>query len=80
MENQPLDQYWTTPYGDFAIKKTRFGLFVSYNRELVELITAGTYEACWKMTPCHLQWAREGYTAPEGTEEVTYSSFVGGKL
>lgn len=80
MENQPLDQYWTTPYGDFAIKKTRFGLFVSYNRELVELITAGTYEACWKMTPYHLQWAREGYTAPEGKEEVTYSSFVGGKL
>ncbi|QLF86084.1 hypothetical protein CC030809_00028 [Synechococcus phage S-CAM7] len=25
MENQPLDQYWTTPYGDFAIRKTRFG-------------------------------------------------------
>ena len=46
MENQPLDQFWTTPYGDFAIRKTRFrGYFTSYDRELVQLVTAGTYEA-----------------------------------
>ncbi len=80
MENQPLDQYWTTPYGDFAIKKTRFGVFTSYDRELVDLVTAGTYEACFKMTPAHLQWAREGYTVPEGQEVGTYSSSVGVKL
>ncbi len=80
MENQPLDQYWTTPYGDFAIKKTRFGVFTSYDRELVELVTAGTYKACFEMTPAHLQWAREGYKVPEGQEVGTYSSSVGVKL
>ncbi len=80
MENQPLDQYWTTPYGDFAIRKTRFGVFQSYDRELVQLVTAGTYEACWKMTPAHLQWAREGYIVPDQQEVGTYSSSVGVKL
>lgn len=80
MENQPLDQYWTTEYGDFAIKKTRFGLFVSYDRELVEMVTAGTYEACWKMTPYHLMWKREGYTPPEGQDAISYDGVVGGKL
>ena len=80
MENQPLDQYWTTPHGDFLISKSRFGLYISYDRELVPLVTAGTYEACWKMTPAHLQWAREGYTPAEGQEVGTYSSSVGVKL
>ena len=80
MENQPLDQFWTTPYGDFAIRKTRFGVFQSYDRELVQLVTAGTYEACFEMTPAHLQWALEGYNVPEGQEIGTYSSSVGVKL
>lgn len=80
MENQPLDQFWTTPYGDFAIRKTRFGVFQSYDRELVQLVTAGTYEACFTMTPAHLQWAREGYIVPEGQEVGSYSSSVGVKL
>ena len=80
METQPLDQYWTTPYGDFAIRKTRFGVFQSYDRELVQLLTAGTYEACFTMTPAHLQWAREGYVVPEGQEVGSYSSSVGVKL
>ena len=81
MENQPLDQFWTTPYGDFAIKKTRFGAYTSYDRELVELVTGGTWDAVFSMTPCHLQWAREGYVAPEGKESTTtYSAIVGGKL
>ena len=77
---QPLDAYWTTPYGDFAIRKTRFGLYQSYDRELVGLVTGGTYDAVWQMTPCHLQWAREGYNAPEGKPERTYDGVVGGKL
>ena len=80
MENQPLDQYWTTPYGDFAIRKTRFGVYTSYDRELVQLVTGGTYEAVFKMTPSHLQWAREGYIVPEGQEVGSYSSSVGVKL
>ncbi len=80
MENQPLDQYWTTPYGDFAIRKTRFGAYTSYDRELVQLVTGDTYEAVFKMTPAHLQWAREGYNVPEGQEVGSYSSSVGVKL
>ena len=80
MENQPLDQYWTTPYGDFAIRKTRFGAYTSYDRELVQLVTGGTYEAVFNMTPAHLQWAREGYIVPEGQEVGSYSSSVGVKL
>lgn len=75
-----LDQYYTTPYGDFAIRKTRFGAYTSYDRELVQLVTGGTWEAVFSMTPCHLQWAREGYVAPEGKEGRTYDSVVGGKL
>ena len=82
MENQEiLDQYYTTPYGDFAIRKTRFGAYTSYDRELVQLVTGGTYEAVLQMTPSHLQWALHGYVAPEGKEtETTYSSSVGVKL
>jgi len=80
MENQPLDQYWTTPYGDFAIRKTRFGAYTSYDRELVQLVTGGTYEAVFEITPAHLQWAREGYIVPEGQEVGSYSSSVGVKL
>ena len=75
-----LDKYYAYEYGDFAIKKTRFGLFTSYDRELVELVTGGTYEACLRATMHHLMWKREGYTAPEGKETVEYSAFVGGKL
>ena len=75
-----LDQYYTTPYGDFAIKYTRFGVYTSYDRELVNLVTGGTWEAVFQMTPCHLQWAREGYRSPEGTPERTYDSVVSGKL
>ena len=75
-----LDQYYTTPYGDFAIKYTRFGVYTSYDRELVNLVTGGTWEAVFSMTPCHLQWAREGYVVPEGQEVGTYSSSVGVKL
>jgi len=82
MENKELlDQYYTTPYGDFAIRKTRFGAYTSYDRELVQLVTGGTWEAVFSMTPAHLQWAREGYVAPEGKETTTtYSSSVGVKL
>jgi hypothetical protein len=75
-----LDQYYAYQYGDFAIKKTRFGLFTSYDRELVELVTGGTYGACLRATMSHLQWKREGYVPPEGKEGAEYSAFVGGKL
>lgn len=80
MTDQPLDAYYVTPYGDFAIRKTRFGLFTSYNRDCVNLITGMTYEAVLDMTPFHLKWAVEGYTPPEGMGETTYDGTVGGKL
>ena len=64
-----LDKYYAWEYGDFAIKKTRFGLYTSYDRELVELITGGTYEATLGIfyygTP--KMEASEGYVAPAGT-------------
>ena len=81
MNNQePLDAYWTTSCGDFAIKKTRFGLYTSYDRELVELVTGGTYQAVKNATVAHLNWKRNGYVPPEGKEATEYSAFVGGKL
>ena len=75
-----LDQYYAWQYGDFAIRKTRFGLYTSYDRELVDLVTGGTYEAVLFSTMEHLKWKREGYVAPEGKEVVTYDGVVGGKL
>lgn len=75
-----LDTYYTTPHGDFAIMKTRFGLFTSYDRDCNKLVTGGTWDAVFQMTPFHLQWAAEGYVAPEGKEVVEYDGVVGGKL
>ena len=75
-----LDTFYTTPHGDFAIKKTRFGLHVSYDREGNGLVTGLEWKHVFEMTPCHLKWAVEGYTPPEGSEQVTYDSVVGGKL
>lgn len=76
MNSQPLDTFYTTPYGDFAIKQTRFGLYVSYDRDETNLVTGLTWEACWTMTPSHLCWAQEGYTG----EQSVYSGEVTGKL
>ena len=75
-----LDTFYTTPYGDFAIKHTRFGLHTSYDREGNELVTALEWKHTFEMTPWHLKWAVEGYTPPEGTEQATYDSVVSGKL
>ena len=75
-----LDTFYTTPHGDFAIKKTRFGLHTSYDREGNGLLTGLEWKDVFEMTPSHLKWAVEGYTAPEGSEQVTYDSVVGGKL
>ena len=80
MTEEILDQYYTTEYGDFMITKTRFGLYVSKDRELMGLVTGGTWQAVFEMTPCHLKWAREGYVAPEGKEVIEYDGVVGGKL
>ena len=81
-QRQPMtehfDKYYAYEFGDFAIRKTRFGVFTSYDRELVDLVTAGTYEACMQATLAHLRWKREGYVAPEGKEsEASYSASVG---
>ena len=44
------------------------------------MVTGGTWDAVFAMTPCHLKWAVEGYVAPEGKEVVEYDGVVGGKL
>ena len=75
-----LDTFYTTPHGDFAIRKTRFGLYTSYNRDGEDLVTALEYKGVLTITPYHLKWAVEGYTPPEGSEQVTYDSVVSGKL
>ena len=82
MEEQEilLERWYTTPYGDFMIHKTRFGLFRTVDREGNGLVTGGTAKAVFEMTPCHLMWEKEGYTPPEGVEVTTYSGTVGGKL
>ena len=62
-----------TWYDDtFKVFETRFGLFTSYDRELVELVTGGTYGACLRATMSHLQWKREGYVPPEGKESAEW--------
>ena len=78
-----LDAWYTTPYGDFIMHKTRFGMFHSKDREGNGLVTGATLDAVWQMTPCHLQWAVEGYTPPDWFDESeikVYDGTVGGKL
>lgn len=72
--------WFPTPNGEFRIQKTRFGLFTSYNREGGGLVTGPTYDSVMMMTPWHLHWAVNGYTAPVGQEQTTYDGTVGGKL
>ena len=75
-----LDTFYTTPYGDFAIRKTRFGIHTSYDREGTDLVTGLEWIDVFTTTPCHLQWEKEGYKPPEGTVQATYDSVVSGKL
>ena len=75
-----LDTFYTTPYGDFSIKKTRFGVHTSYDREGIDLVTGLEWIDVFTITPGHLQWEKEGYTPPEGTVQATYDSVVSGKL
>ena len=75
-----LDTFYTTPYGDFAIRNTCFGIHTSYDRDGNDLVTGLEWIDVFKTTPCHLQWAKEGYNPPEGVEQTTYDSVVSGKL
>ena len=78
-----LDAWYTTPYGDFIMHETRFGMFHSKDRDGNGLVTGATLDAVWQMTPCHLQWAVEGYTPPDWFDESeikVYDGTVGGKL
>ena len=75
-----LEAWYTTPWGDFMIHETRFGLFRSVDREGNGLCTSPTAAACFDMTPWHLKWEMEGDVPPEGKEVTSYSGTVGGKL
>ena len=72
--------WFPTPYGEFRIAETRFGLFTSYNREGGGLVTGPTYDSVMVMTPCHLDWAVNGYTTPDGQQQTIYDGTVEGKL
>lgn len=80
MTEQLLDTFYSTPHGDFAIMKTRFGLYTSYKRDCTKMVTGATWEATFTMTPFHMKWEVEGYTPPEGMDQITYDGTVGGKL
>lgn len=78
--NENLGSFYSTPYGDFAIRKTRMGLYTSYDRDEKDMVTGGTWEAVFNITPSHMMWKRHGYTPPEGKESSTYDGEVSGKL
>ena len=72
--------WYPTPYGEYRIFETRFGLFTSVKRDGTQMVTGGTREAVLSMTPWHMHWEVHGYTPPEGKENIVYDSVVGGKL
>jgi len=80
MTEQLLDTFYTTPYGEFAIMKTRYGVYTSYKRDCSKMVSGDTWEATFEMTPFHLKWEVEGYTPPEGMTQTNYDGTVGGKL
>ena len=43
--------WYPTPYGEYRIYETRFGLFTSVKRDGTKMVTGGTREAVLSMTP-----------------------------
>ena len=72
--------WYSTPNGEFRVRKTRFGLHISYDRDGNELVTGLTLDSVVQMTPWHMFWEIYGYTPPEGQENIVYDGVVGGKL
>ena len=68
------EQLYTTDYGNFYIRKTRF-LWESVSEDGTPLLTGPSPESLWIMTPSHLESHALGLK-----EERSYSGTVGGKL
>ena len=61
----------------FRVRETRFGLWISVDKEGKEHITALTKEVCIDHTRFHLKGLQEGW---ENTSFSTYDGTVSGKL
>ena len=61
----------------FAIEKTRWGTFRSFDKEGKELITSLSEELCLQHTRFYLQGKQEGW---DSLACSTYDGEVGGKL
>ena len=61
----------------FAIEKTRWGTFRSFNKEGKELITSLSEELCLQHTRFYLQGTQEGW---DSLSCSSYDGEVGGKL
>lgn len=69
-----LDTFYTTPHGDFEIRKTRF-LYQSYDRDGKAILCGATPSAVMAMTPTHLEAHALGLK-----EARSYEGVVQGKL
>ena len=75
-----VDNYtWhAADYGQFRIEKSRWGLFTSYDKDGIGLVTGLTEEAVLDVTPMHLEANSPDYDGKyDGSK---YSSSVGVKL
>ena len=61
----------------FAIEKTRWGTYRSFNKEGKELITSLSEELCLQHTRFYLKGTQEGW---DSLSCSTYDGEVGGKL
>lgn len=68
----------TCEFGQFRIEESRWGLFSSYNKDGLQLVTGLTEEAVLTVTPMHLEANSPGYDGKyDGSK---FSSSVGVKL
>ena len=68
----------TTEFGQFRIEKSRWGLYTSYNKDGLQLVTGLTEDAVLSITPMHLEANSSDYDGKfDGSK---YSSSAGVKL
>ena len=71
-----LNKFYTTTHGDFEVRKSRFGMLTTYNREGQPLVHGIDYKQLVLDTAFYLQGLAEGFPDPQSK----HSGFVGGKL
>ena len=75
-----VDSYtwYATEWGQFRIEKSRWGLYTSYNKDGLQLVTGMTEDAVVAITPMHLEANSPDYDGKfDGSK---YSSSAGVKL